>query len=232
MAEALVFDFDGLLLDTETPLFEAWSTTYESFGLEPIDLATWRGSVGLHDADPARLDPLGRLLAHLGGRVSSADIERRRRSLRDQRLDDTDLMPGVLVLLDTAREAGLPVAIATSSPPEWVHRHLEARGILGRFEVIACAGGGVPGKPDPATYEKACRELGVDPTETIALEDSPNGVTAAIAAGLHCIAVPNLITAGCDFDRAHHVVASLVDIDIRSGPSPGGAGWAGFCPLC
>lgn len=234
MAEALVFDFDGLILDTETPLFEAWSSTYEHFGLEPIDLTTWRSSVGLHDADPLRLDPLRQLLDHLGGAMSAADIEIYRRNLRDQGLEDADLMPGVVDLLDAAEEVGLRLGIATSSPMEWIHRHLEPRGILDRFDVIACAGGGLPGKPHPATYEKACRDLGVDPSKTIAFEDSPNGTTAAVSAGLHCIAVPNLITADCDFDHAHHVVPSLAQVDLRS-EHPRGAATGDairLCPLC
>ncbi len=232
MVDALIFDFDGLLLDTETPLFEAWSMTFEHFGADPIDLATWRTSVGLHDADPRRVDPLGTLLELLRGSVPVETIESHRRALRDSELDEADLRPGALAILDAARDAQIPVAIATSSPLEWVERHLEPRGVMDRFTFVSCAGESVPGKPHPATYLNACRELDVDPAQAVAFEDSPNGVSAAVAAGLHCVAVPNLITAGCDFDLADHVVSSMTELDVGRLVTSSGDGRAGGCPLC
>jgi HAD superfamily hydrolase (TIGR01509 family) len=231
MVQALVFDFDGLLLDTETPLFEAWTLTYERYGVEPVDLATWRASVGLHDDDPRCLDPLGRLTAHLGGRATVEEIHAYRRAVRDEAIAASDLRPGAIRLLDAADELGVAVAIASSSPVDWVHGHLEARGVIARFAAVSCAGAGVPGKPDPTTYRVACEALGVDPRRALAFEDSPHGVTAARAAGLHCIAVPNPITTGGDFAEADHVVGSLEDVRLRPAADERRAADR-HCPLC
>ena len=216
MPDALVLDFDGLILDTETPLFEAWCATYEHFGVEPIDAETWCRSIGLHDSDPNMLDPLAELMRQTDPPRGSEEIQVVRRSYRDDVLDTLPLRPGVLALLDAAAELGIPVAIASSSPIEWITRHLEPRGVLNSFSVISCAGGAVPGKPHPATYQLACRDLGVPPESAIAFEDSPNGVNAAKTAGLHCIAVPNPLIDPQTLGHADHVLDTLLDFDLHA----------------
>jgi HAD superfamily hydrolase (TIGR01509 family) len=214
--EAVVFDFDGLVLDTELPLFEAWRLTFVQHGVEPIGLEQWCTSLGRHDADPLRLDPLAILEEALGHPVDPPAVQADRRRRRNELIEAEDVLPGVERLLDEAEASGLPTAIATSSPPDWIETHLGVRGLLGRFAAISCAGAGVPGKPDPATYLVACERLGVDPLRALALEDSPNGVTAAKAAGLHCIAVPGAIGAHLDLSHADRVVGSLLDVDLAS----------------
>jgi HAD superfamily hydrolase (TIGR01509 family) len=218
MLEAVVFDFDGLVLDTELPLFEAWRLTFVHHGVEPIGLEQWCVSLGRHDADPLRLDPLAILEDALGHPVDRPTVEAARRRRRNELIDAEDVLPGVERLLDEAEASGLPTAIASSSPPDWIETHLGARGLLDRFDAISCAGEGAPGKPDPATYLTACARLGVDPRCSLALEDSPNGVTAAKAAGLHCIAVPGAIGAHLDLSHADRVVGSLLDVDLATVP--------------
>lgn len=209
-----MFDFDGLVLDTELPLFEAWRLTFVHHGVEPIGIEQWCTSLGRHDSDPLRLDPLAILEEGLGRPVDRPTVEADRRRRRNQLIEAQAVLPGVERLLDEAEASGLPTAIATSSSPDWVETHLEARGLLDRFDVVSCAGGGVPGKPDPATYLTACERLGADPRQSLALEDSPNGVTAAKAAGLHCIAVPGTIGAHLDLSHADRIVGSLLDVDL------------------
>ena len=212
--DAVVFDFDGLILDTETPLFEAWQSTYEHFGVAPIELEHWVASLGLPSNDPKHLDRHGLLEHRLGRPLVDADVEEIRRRMRDQALDEQPLLPGVLALLDQAKDQGLGIAIASSSPTDWIERHLGPRGLLDRFQHLSCAGPSLPGKPDPATYANACARLGVDPARAVAFEDSPHGVQAAKSAGMFAVACPNPISRALDFSHADRVVTSLEHVDL------------------
>ena len=209
-----MFDFDGLILDTETPLFEAWRRTYEHFGLPPITMAEWSHSLGRGDDDPALLDPAARIVEVTAGAVKAAEVQRQRRSVRDDLLDHQPIQPGVLELVADAERCGVQVAIASSSPWEGVGGHLDARGLLDRFPVVECAGAGRPGKPDPAVYLAACRSLGVDPARSVALEDSPHGATAAKHAGMRCVAVPTELGRDLEFGHADAVVHTLDGVDL------------------
>ncbi len=213
MIRALVFDFDGLMLDTEGPLVESWRVIYARCGVEPLTIEEWAGSLGLDDQDPAKLDPLGRLERAMG-RPLSDELQAERRRIRNEIVDAEPIRPGVEALLDQAERLGVPVGIASSSPVSWIERHLGPRGMLDRFAVVSCAGDGVRGKPDPATYALACGRLDADPAHSVALEDSPNGVRAAKAAGMTCIAVPNGVSRDLDVSHADLVVASLLDVDL------------------
>jgi HAD superfamily hydrolase (TIGR01509 family) len=213
--QALVFDFDGLMLDTEGPLVESWRVIYERCGVQALTIDEWAGSLGLDDQDPAKLDPLGRLEQLTGGPVPE-ELQAERRRVRDEIVDAESIRPGVGALLDQADRLGVPVGIASSSPISWIERHLGPRGMLDRFAVISCAGDGVRGKPDPATYTNACRHLDADPARSVALEDSPNGVRAAKAAGMTCIAVPNGVSRDLDVSHADLVVRTLLDVDLTT----------------
>lgn len=212
MFDAVIFDFDGLILDTEAPSFHSWSETYRYFGVEPVSIATWSNNLGRHSGDPARFDPFRHIGDHAPG-VDLVEVETYRRAIRDRLLDATDLRAGVRRWLDAARVHGIPSAIATSSPLEWIERHLRPRELFEHFACVVCAGDDLRGKPDPAVYLAACAQLGVAPSSAVALEDSPNGVAAAKSAGLTCFAVPCSMTASLDFTRADLVVGSLDDLD-------------------
>lgn len=216
--DAVVFDFDGLILDTETPLYEAWHHTYTAHGVDPIDYDTWTRCLGLADDDPAMIDPAALLLEHLGPGADIESINRTRRAKRDELMGSLTIRPGVVALIDQARHLGVPIAIASSSPVEWIESHLAPRGLLHHFGALSCVGEGVPGKPDPATYLRACALLGADPARSVALEDSPNGTSAAKAAGLFCVAVPAGVSERLDFSHADHVVPSLEHLDLTAIP--------------
>ena len=211
--QALVFDFDGLMLDTEGPLVESWRILYERLGVDPIPIVEWGRSLGRDAKDPAQLDPLARLEQLTGGPVHE-ELQAERRRVRDEMVDAAPIQPGVVELLDQAAARGIPVGVASSSPVSWIERHLGPRGLLDRFAVLSCAGNSVRGKPDPATYALACSSLGADPAESVALEDSPNGVRAAKAAGMTCIAVPNGVSRDLDVSHADLVVETLLDVDL------------------
>lgn len=209
---ALVFDFDGTILDTETPVYESWAETYRLAGAEPIPLDVWLQHIGKAD-DGTGLDVREILCEQLGVDAISAQVEEYRVNLRDEMTAGQAIREGVQRWIDAARAASIPLAIASSSPSTWVRPHLERLGLTDHFSVVSCADPGIPGKPDPAVYLSACSGLEVDPTGALAIEDSTHGVSAAIAAGLRCIAVPGPITTTMDFAQATIRTDSLNDVD-------------------
>ena len=154
--DALVFDFDGLILDTETPAFDAWCAAYAHFGVAPISRTAWSTSIGRHDADPARFDPMAALLAH-APHVHASEVHAFRRGVRDRMLEGLAVRDGVLRWLHVAGERRVPVAVASSSPLSWVEDHLVARGLRRHFAALVCAGGDLPGKPDPSGVPRGVR---------------------------------------------------------------------------
>lgn len=208
MVDALVWDFDGLILDTETPIFVAWQEAYAAHGVDPLTLDEWAAEIGTH----AGLDVVGELRRR-AGYVDGALLAARQHR-RDALLAEEAVRPGVLEWLDAADARGLRLAIASSSEPEWVLNHLERLGIRHRFGPVCCRGDGLPAKPAPDLYLAACAALDVDPARALAVEDSPHGITAAKAAGLACVAVPNRITAALDLTAADLVIPSLADSSL------------------
>ena len=205
MLKALVFDFDGLIADTETPEFDSWSEEFRAHGVE-LDLQDWIKCVG---SGPEAWDVIDHL-QELSGRQVDREAVYKRRSARFQQLAATmTVLPGVLALLGQARQAGVPVAIASSSESEWVGSYLDRFGIADSFQAVLTREQVPAPKPEPYLYIEACKSLGVDPASAVALEDSVSGVTAAKSAGMTCVAVPNDITRSFDFSHADRVLETL-----------------------
>ena len=125
-----------------------------------------------------------------------------------------ELLPGVVQHIDQARALGLKVGVASSSTSEWVRGHLARLGILEKFDCLRCRDDVANAKPEPDLYIAVLDCLGVKPSEAIAIEDSPNGVTAAKRAGLRCVAIPNSITARLDLSSADVLLGSLAEISL------------------
>jgi HAD superfamily hydrolase (TIGR01509 family) len=209
MRTALIFDFDGTVLDTEMPVYRGWADLYAEHGVE-LDLVWWQSIIGTNE-DPD-------LFALLEASVGPLDPSWRdwRRGRRDELLHAQPIRPGVLEWLDEAEALDVPVGIASSSPIEWVERHLDRIGLLERFGCFACCNDVIPAKPDPTSYRLACEALHADPRQSVAVEDSPHGVTAATGAGLFTIAVPHDLTASLDLSRADLVVESLAELSLSA----------------
>jgi len=206
---ALIFDFDGLIIDTEWPDFRSWQETFQAYGctLSRDEWSRWIGTLGLYD-------PYARLEEELGRPLDRAEVRVQRRARFDALMAGQPILPGVLSTIDAARQRGLKLGIASSSPRSWVWGQLEPLGLAARFDTVQCSDDVGATKPDPASYLAALAALGVDGRQAIALEDSPNGVLAAKRAGLYCVAVPNSMTRGLVFAQADLQVDSLADLSL------------------
>jgi len=202
--KGIVFDFDGLILDTEEPIYQSWLEVYRAHG-EELPFDRWMQIVG---SSNAAFDPRGHLEQRLG-RALPQDVLDGRLRRRTELVLAQAVLPGVAELAGAAREAGLKTGVASSSTQSWVREHLERLGIIRHFDCIRCRDDVARVKPAPDLFLAALECLGVKPEEAIAIEDSPNGVSAAKAAGMFCVAVPNSITAGQDLGHADLVLSSL-----------------------
>jgi HAD superfamily hydrolase (TIGR01509 family) len=211
---AVVFDFDGLILETEEPLYLAWKELWAEHDLD-LRLDEWARCVGTRVAIDT-FDPVAELIRRTDGRmaVEESTLDHRASIRAAELLEDADLLPGVLEWLAEAEAAGWAIAIASSSPRRWIVRHLERLGHLERFPVISSYDDVGVHKPEPHVYVEACARLGIAPRDAIAVEDSRNGVLAARAAGLRCVAVPTRMTAHLDFSEADLVIESLATIRL------------------
>lgn len=205
MIEAVILDFDGLILDTETPFRRSWEEIYDEHGLS-VSPTVWARMIG-SSADPAEAYAL--LERHLGRPVDRAALRDRRMTRELELLKHERAMPGVRGLIAQATAQGLRLAIASSSERGWVVGHLAGIELLEHFAVIVCAEDVAATKPAPDLYEAALGSLGVSADQAIAFEDSVHGVAAAKAAGLFCVAVPNRVTRHLSFPKADRVVDKL-----------------------
>jgi len=207
---ALVFDFDGLILDTEMPAYQAWADVFKEHGVE-LARERWHDYIG---RESGWFDVHGHL-EEITGRAHDRDATKTRRNARrDELMAAERILAGVLELFREAKAEGLKVGVASSSSREWVCGHLERLAFIEAWDAIVCRSDAERAKPAPDLYLKAVELLGVAPRETVALEDSPNGIAAAKAAGLRCVAVPNPLTSTLDLSRADLYVSSLADLTL------------------
>ncbi len=207
--EAIIFDFDGLIVDTETPTYQVWKDAFARYALE-LPLSVWSDCIGKGDED----NPLRYLEEHIGEPV---DRERLVAALDMQRFElvsDAPPLPGAVETIRAAHGRGYRLAIASSSPHRWVEPHLDRLGVMQLFESILCEEDVAETKPSPQLFLLTLERLKITPREAIVLEDSPNGIAAAHAAGLFVIVVPNLITKQLDLGGADMQLESLADLSF------------------
>ncbi|GGE43763.1 hypothetical protein GCM10011391_23220 [Pullulanibacillus camelliae] len=210
MIKALVFDFDGLILDTETAIYKATKDLYKEYGAEfPIEV--YANLAGTQDESFDLADYLAEQIEHQVDRDKLLKEQSKRIATF---IEKEEILPGVLPILEAAKQSGLKIALATSSGNHWAQGHLERLGIRAYFQVIVQADDVEKVKPDPALYVKAVEALGVKPEEAIAFEDSYHGLIAAKAAGLYCVVIPNEVTKALEFSKADRKLKSLAEVTL------------------
>jgi HAD superfamily hydrolase (TIGR01509 family) len=212
MLKALIFDFDGLILDTETPEVLVWQSIYREHGFE-LPVHEWEKTIGGYGI--STFDAAEHLSLLSQGRLDPVSMRSRYRRESNLLIHAGSILPGVMDLLHQARDNGLKTAIGSSSPHSWVDSHLKRLGIFHYFHPIVCQDDIPPGrtKPNPDIYLKALELLEVRSAEAVVFEDSPNGVEAAKRAGLFVVAVPNPLTAKMNV-RGDLTVSSLAEISL------------------
>jgi HAD superfamily hydrolase (TIGR01509 family) len=211
MIDAFVFDFDGLIVDTEWCEYISISEQFERYGqryavehFQPFVGTAW---------------PTGwtrELIDAVGEPIDEVLLNAERRRRRDELLHAAGVLPGVVELLDVAHARGMALAVASSSTRDWVEPHLERLGLRDRFAAVLTRDDVDRAKPAPDLFSAAARALDVSVGRTIAFEDSFNGCTAAKAAGMVCVVAPNRITMIQDFAHADLVVSSLAQLELET----------------
>jgi HAD superfamily hydrolase (TIGR01509 family) len=206
MLRAFIFDFDGLILDTETPLIDAYAEVHAAHGV-PFDRSAFLRSVG--HADYA-FDPWHGFSPH----ADRAALELQRRAAKDAIMLQQPILPGVIALLEAARAADLRVGLASNSNHAWVDAHLTRLGLFERFDFIACREDAPSPKPEPDLYKLVLNRFGLRGHEAVAFEDSHTGSLAAKRAHVWAVAAPNESTAHHDFSHVDWLVTSLAEVTL------------------
>lgn len=203
LARHVVFDLDGVIVDSEPIHERANDQLMATFG-EPMDEAL-------------RLDMMGRRVRELTDTLAERfgkppeKVLAAREAIFWRLLEDGGVrpMPGLVTAIARLEGAGLVLAVATSGTRAYVELVLHRLGVRGAFRAVVSGEDVTFGKPHPESYLRAAALLAATPADCVALEDTVHGVTAARAAGMHAVAVPNAMTAGMDFSGAEAVVADL-----------------------
>ncbi|MTH53448.1 HAD-IA family hydrolase [Bacillus mangrovi] len=210
MYKAVIFDFDGLILDTETLHYRILQEMFEEHG-SVLPLEVWVKDVGTNSG----FMPFAYLEEQLKEKIDQAALQTDREKRFAQRIKEELARPGVEAYLTAARELGFKIGLASSSDYEWVSTHLKNINLFDYFECIKTSDDVEEVKPNPDLYLKAAECLGVKPEECIAFEDSVHGSTAAMRAGMACVIVPNEITAGLTFGETEHRLESMAELDFK-----------------
>lgn len=209
--KALIFDFDGLIVDTETSIFMAWRELYASQGQE-LSLSDYVRCVG---STFAQYNPQSVLEQRCAHAIDWPPLIERKDARIRELLDGQKALPGVEQLLRQADTLSVPCAVASSSEASWVVTWLEKLNLLEAFVCVRTRCQGYSPKPAPDLFLSAATGLNVFPGDALVFEDSANGLIAAGAAGVPCWVVPNMVTKGSDFSAAARVLESLEEVDLH-----------------
>lgn len=209
MISGLIFDFDGLILDTEHPQFCAWQEIYARHGCE-LQLNSWVQVLGTDTP----FDPFTDLAAAKEPPTDQQSVLQNYRERCDVLIRQEPLLPGVKETITAARAMGIKLAVASSSDRPWVEGHLDRFDLVAEFDCIYTREDVVRVKPAPDLFEKALKGLGIASNQALVFEDSPNGILAARAAGIYAAAVPNRVSAQLDLSHANRILSRLPGADL------------------
>lgn len=207
--KAIIFDFDGLIVDTETIWFHSFRDAVREYGGE-LPLEEFAKCIGTTDEVLYAY-----LKEQLKEKFNEHALKEKVTTLHKEKMKIPKARDGVKEYLEEAKELGLKIALASSSSREWVVRFLEELQIRDCFEVIKTREDVERVKPDPALYKVTIEELGIELSEAVVFEDSLNGLKAAVAAGLKCIVVPNDVTRNLQFENHHLRIESMKEKSLK-----------------
>jgi HAD superfamily hydrolase (TIGR01509 family) len=211
MIRALIFDFDGLILETEGPIYQSWQEVYQAHG-QHLPITEWVKTVGTWNN---YFNPYFDLESRLGRKLDWSIIEPGRQLRETSLVMQQSVLPGVVDYIRDAHHMGLKVGVASSSDRSWVQGHLERLGLLDSIDCLRVRENVERTKPDPELFLSAAACLGIQPCEAIALEDSHHGIIAARAAGMFAVVVPHSLTAHLPFAEAHMRLDSLASLPLE-----------------
>ena len=210
MIRALIFDFDGLILETEEPVYQSWQEIFQEYGCTfTFDL--FSAHIGTTDG---AFNPLVELESQVGKPLPGREIHQRQQAREMELVLKRSILPGVLDYLESAKAMGLKIGLASSSECAWVTGHLSRLGLIDYFDSIKGSDDVQNTKPDPELFLTSINDLGVSPDQAVVFEDSVNGIIAAKKAGLQCVWVPNILTNRLSTDLADIRLKSLEDIPL------------------
>lgn len=204
-----IFDFDGLIIDTEMPGCTAWAELFQQYGYT-FTADDWKKAIG---TGPSAYDPARHLHNLTNGEVDPQAANKVTLNRARELIEMQPILPGVLDFLRKTEKMKLPMAVASSSNRAWVEGYLEKLKLRQFFTTVCTSDDVKAVKPDPELFLLAASRLTLDPSEVIVFEDSPNGVKSAKAAGMVCIAIPNEITTDMDLSLADRIVSSFIELD-------------------
>lgn len=206
--QAVVFDFDGVIIDTEKARYEAMQQVFATYG-QKLPLLVWIESIG---RAAYAIDPFDYLISITGEKLDIDMLKSTHKKIEMEMADALPLLPGVVERLEEVTNSGGFLAVASSSSRAWVEGHLQKRDLLKYFSAIVCRDDTLRHKPHPEPYSTALKLLKCLPENSFAIEDSPLGIASAKAAGLKCIAVGCSLTRDMDLSDAHYVFSSLDEV--------------------
>ena len=209
--KAVVFDMDGVIFDSEVKVVECWKVIADKYNIPDIE-ATCIDCMGQNQAMAKE-----KFLAKYGDDFPYVEYKKEMSNLFHSRYDNGRLpmKPGVVELLTYLKAQGKLIALASSTRKEVVTRELRDAGVLDYFDEVICGDMVSKSKPEPDIFLEACEELGVEPEEAYAVEDSHNGIRAAEAGGLMPIMVPDLMPVTDEMKELSLVILdSLLEVKI------------------
>lgn len=211
MLQAIIFDFDGTIIETETPDYQSWQEIFVDHGCT-LAKELWCTYIG---TAAGTFDPYALLAEQSGLAIDRAAIRSRRRQRFHELVAQQSIRPGVEAILAAAKRQGIRLAVASSSTRDWVEGQLAARQLRHYFDFVYTANDVTAVKPDPALYLLAVTALQVQPARALAIEDSRNGLLAAKRAGLKCVVAPHAMTQHMLFAEADLVLPSLAETTME-----------------
>ena len=217
---AVLFDFDGVIVDTEWAIYAAWRRTFRAHG-HPLPLDVYTRCIG---SDFDTWSPKTHLEQLTGLAFDWHQLDAARQVEIRAALDGAGPIAGVPELVAGLNRAGVPLAVVSSSSHAWVDGWLEKLRLAPFFATTVCRGDAPRIKPAPDLYQEAARRLAAAPAGCLVIEDSHNGLLSAKAAGMPAWIVPNRVTAALDFGAADAVFADFREVAAALEPAGRGPG--------